>query len=120
MIAQKYRFHGHHSLKYFLRRAQSLKTSFFKLCHLPNKAQANFRLAIIVSKKIDKKAVIRNRIRRRLYEFFRLGLTDLSTPVDIAIIVSRRELAFMSAQDLRNICQPILDQLLRLYASKSK
>ena len=44
------------------------------------------RVACVVSKKVAKQAVRRNRIRRRLREAFRLQLSAAAPPVDIILI----------------------------------
>ena len=47
-----------------------------------------FRLGVVVSKKVSKKAVTRNGIRRVLSEIFRPSLPTLP-PSDVVILVSR-------------------------------
>ena len=112
MIAKKYRFHGRRGPRFTLTRGRVLKSDFFQLRYLHNSRQSNYRLAVVVSKRVDKKAVIRNKIRRRLYEVFRLGLKDLVTPVDIVVVVYKKELAFMPASQLKAICEPLLVQIV--------
>ena len=56
-----------------------------------------------MSKKVDKRAVIRNRIRRRLYELFRRHWPDLEVKLDLAITVLRPELATMEAGELQHL-----------------
>ena len=70
MIIKEYRFRTHASVRFVLRKGKPLYSKTFKICHLPNRG-ANYRLAVVVSKKVSKKAVIRNRIRRRIYELLR-------------------------------------------------
>jgi ribonuclease P protein component len=47
------------------------------------------RLLVVVSKKVDKRAVIRNRIRRRVKEAFRTSLNNLQNHHDYQIIVKK-------------------------------
>lgn len=42
---------------------------------------------MVVSKKVNKSAVARNRIRRRLYELVQANQTDIIKPYDIVITV---------------------------------
>ena len=72
-------------------------------------------MAIIVSKKVDKKAVTRNRIRRRLYELFRIRLSGVNLKADIAIIVLNNSLAEMPADQLRKLFEPAFKRLLDQY-----
>lgn len=55
------------------------------------------RLAVTVSKKVDKSAVTRNLIRRRLKEFFRVIKQELVRPIDLVIIAkqSAKECSFL-------------------------
>jgi len=46
----------------------------------------NFRFGVTVSRKVDKRAVIRNKIRRRVKEVFRLNQHKIKGPIDIVII----------------------------------
>ena len=53
----------------------------------PNKHRDLPRFAVVVSKKVHKSAVKRNRVRRRIYEIIRLGINPDSPAIDIAITV---------------------------------
>ena len=55
-------------------------------------SQADSRLGLVVSRRVDKRAVVRNRIKRRLREIFRLHRARLTQPLDI-VVVARREAA---------------------------
>lgn len=44
------------------------------------------RLAVLVSSKVEKKAVVRNKFKRRIREIFRLNKHKIVRPVDIIII----------------------------------
>ena len=66
------------------------------------------RIAVVVSKKVTKSAVQRNRIRRRLYELFRLRLPHLPPNADIVCIVGSAEVIGVDSSELA----ATLDQLL--------
>lgn len=97
MLASKYRFHGHGSLKYVFKNGDTLRSKHFILRITPNSRRQEVRVAVVVSKKIFKAAVKRNRIRRRVYETIRPKLTDVSSAHDIAFIVVRPELLMLQA-----------------------
>ena len=59
----------------------------------------NSRLGLVVSRRVDKRAVVRNRIKRRLREIFRLNHSRLLKPVDI-VIVARREAALAEFSEI--------------------
>ena len=87
MISQKYRFHGHASLKYLLTNGNNIRGNILSIKIVDNSRRKYSRVAIIISKKVLKHAVDRNRARRRLYEIVRPMIGDFNRTVDLAIIV---------------------------------
>jgi len=57
----------------------------FVMYYLKNGSEAN-RLGIVVSKKVSKKAVVRNKIKRRIKEAYRLNEDSFVMGYDIIII----------------------------------
>ncbi len=57
-------------------------------------------MAVVVSKKTAKSAVVRNRIRRRLYELVRTGKQLENQPFDVVFVVQNASLATMDATEL--------------------
>jgi ribonuclease P protein component len=68
------------------------------------------RFAVVVSKKIYKSAVRRNRIRRRIYECIRRELPNLSNAGDLAVIVTSAEVLTMPAVKLDSLVVQLLRQ----------
>lgn len=62
-----------------------------------------YRLAVVVSKKVSKSAVVRNRIRRRLYEVFRQHAAEFDRPYDIVLTVFHEQIAAMPAAELEQV-----------------
>jgi ribonuclease P protein component len=87
MITRVHRFHGHGSVPALYRRAQTARGPLMNVKYLSRRVDQPYRLAIIVSRKVSKSAVVRNRIRRRLYELARLEEHRMTGPFDIAITV---------------------------------
>lgn len=87
MISRKHRFHGWGSLKPVYSRGLSVRGPHFSVKSLENPKRHSYRLAVVVSKKINKSAVVRNRIRRRLYEAVRQLEADIIKPYDIVLTV---------------------------------
>lgn len=52
-------------------------------------AASGIRSAIIVSKKVDKRATVRNKIKRLIREQFRLLFKELAVSYDIVLIVKK-------------------------------
>lgn len=92
MISTKYRFHGHNSLRYVYGNGKTVRSQLFTVKYVPNTHRTHPRFSVVVSKKVIKSAVGRNRIRRRLYEYTRLNIPRLNGVYDIVIICTSGEL----------------------------
>ena len=77
-----------------------VRSGVFALRFAPNFKRSSYRLAIVVSRKVSKSAVVRNRIRRRLYERVRILSSTLSEPYDLTIVVYDMQVALMSSDAL--------------------
>ena len=100
MISQKYRFHGHASLKYLLSHGTIARGRELSIKFVDNKRRRYSRVAIIVSKKVLRHATERNRARRRLYEIMRTRIPKFNRTIDLAIIVYRADVLTMSHVEL--------------------
>ncbi len=100
MLSKRYRFHGRRSLNHVYRSGQVVRGPLFSLKYIRHSKGDYYRCAVVVSKKVSKSAVVRNRIRRRLYELFRLYL-DEQTPFDVVCSVFSDQVASMPADELR-------------------
>ncbi len=87
MLARIFRFHGYGSLKFAYQKGKSARSQLMSLKYLPNPRRKESRLAVVVSKKVTKKAPERNRIRRRVYEVARSEWPSLRHPHDMVITV---------------------------------
>ncbi len=56
------------------------------------------RLAIAVTKKLEKRAAVRNKIKRRIREVFRLHRSTFLQPIDL-VVVARRGIQLCSYHD---------------------
>ena len=100
MITRAHRFHGHGSLRYVYSRGQVVRGPFSVLKYAPNSRRTTWRAAVVVSRKVHKSAVVRNRIRRRVYEVIRLNIPDQIDPTDIVLIIHSEQVATMPALEL--------------------
>ena len=85
MISRKHRFHGYGSLRHVYQHGKTSRGSLFAIKSSPNPKRTTYRAAVVVSRKVNKSAVVRNRIRRRLYEA--LAELKIENPYDIVITV---------------------------------
>jgi ribonuclease P protein component len=87
MISRRHRFHGYGSLRFVYRNGRTVRGPLFAVKSVPNNQKKSYRLAVVVSRKVSKSAVARNRMRRRLYEAVRRLEADITAPYDIVITV---------------------------------
>lgn len=99
MLSSRNRFQGRNSLTPVYRKGRVVRQSDLQLRTLATQ-NATFRLAVVVSKKVHKSAVVRNRIRRRLYELARMHLSTENRQ-DIIITVFDVRLATMTANEVQ-------------------
>jgi ribonuclease P protein component len=87
VISARHRFHGYGSLKYVYKHGQTVRGPLFAVKSTNNPKRSGYRLAVVVSRKVNKSAVARNRIRRRLYEGVRGLEGEILNPADIVLTV---------------------------------
>ncbi len=92
MLSHLHRFHGHGSLRYVYRHGRRGRGDGLSVSYSKNPQRVHSRFAVVVSKKIFKSAVRRNRLRRRLDEIIRLELARSKAPYDVVITVAAPEL----------------------------
>lgn len=109
MISRTHRFHGHNALTYAYKNGKTVRGSFHAIKYVPNQ-RSTYRLAVVVSRKVHKAAVARNRIRRKLYEAVRRLEGDITMPADIVITVFDEKLGAMPATDLDKLIRAELVQ----------
>ena len=102
MISKKYRFHGHGSLNFVYRNGQSERSAHIAVKATTNSHRENPRFAVVVSKKVFKSAVKRNRIRRRIFEIIRLQIKPNSPVLDVVFSVYSPEVFDMSHEKLES------------------
>lgn len=108
MLNRTHRFHGFNALNFAHKQGRVVRGPGLNLKYARNDRRSTYRVAVVVSKKVSKSAVTRNRIRRRVYEVFRLQAGTLSEPFDLLFIVFSPEIATMPADRLQ---QAVADQL---------
>lgn len=110
MLSFQYRFHGHGSLRYVYKNGHAIRTHLLTLKYTHNPHRKRSRFSVVVSKKVHKSAVGRNRIRRRLYEIIREQLPLMKNPSDVALIVLSDEVRHMPVEDLRQTVSQLFNQ----------
>lgn len=103
MISRLYRFHGLGSLSFAYRKGSTVRSQLFALRFVANERLPRYRVAVVVSKKVHKSAVVRNRIRRRLYALVREELPATTKPHDLILSVFSDKTADIDSAELRKM-----------------
>jgi ribonuclease P protein component len=110
MIRKIFRFHGYGSLKYLFQHGEQARTKFFGIKYVENSRRGQPRVAVIVSKKVAKSAVKRNRMRRRVYEILREHF-NFEKPYDLAITIFSDEVLTISHEELKEQLKKMIAEL---------
>lgn len=94
MLKRKYRLSAKTKIKNF----NSFNSSYFILRFTENKLEHN-RFGFIVSKKVDKKAVVRNRLKRSFRLCIENNFKEIKLGYDMLFIL-RREIIFLKPKEL--------------------
>lgn len=100
MLASRNRFHGHGSLRFVYSRGKVVRGKYFVCKYTQNARRAEPRVSVVISKKVVKSAVKRNRMRRRLYEVIRHELPNVNPQTDLVYIVVSPELLTITSSEL--------------------
>lgn len=111
MIARKNRFWGKKDIERVYRNSKTSRAETLTLKYSPPK-HGSYRLAVVVSKKVNKSAVVRNRIRRRLYEQFRIMHKNGNLPAkDMVLSVYDDKIAKLPHAELSVVCEGLVRKI---------
>lgn len=109
MLSFSHRFHGHGSLRYVYKNGHAIRSHMVTIKYTKNPHRAHSRFAVVVSKKVHKSAIGRNRIRRRIYEVIRQELPRITSSHDVVMLVFSSEVISMPADELTTTIQQLFD-----------
>jgi ribonuclease P protein component len=110
MIAGRHRFHGYGSLNRVYQRGQNVRGPMISLRYAQRGPERPYRVAVVVSRKVSKSAVTRNRIRRRIYEIVRQADADIAPGTDLIFTVFGEQLATSEAVQLKTAIHQLLQK----------
>ena len=102
MIPRSNRFRGRASLRFVYQNGRTVRGPLFSIKSTVNPKRRSYRASVVVSRKVSKSAVVRNRIRRRLYSALGRLDADIVEPYDIVITVFHDTAATEPAEKLSN------------------
>ena len=108
MLNKKYRFHSRGGVRYVYRNGKTVRTPKMSLIFADNK-KGFTRIAVVVSKKVEKSAVGRNRMRRRIYEVLRLNMEYIPKERDYIFVVFSKEVLKMPFKDLESLLGKLIE-----------
>ena len=109
MLTQKNRLKKRKDIENVFKKGKTIAGRLVFLKLLKNKLDFN-RFALIVSLKISKKAVVRNKIRRQLRALIKDSLSDIKTGFDI-LIIAKPEIIDKNYQEIENDIEKIFQNL---------
>ncbi len=110
MISRQHRFHGYNSLSFVYHKGQTVRNQQISLKYARNDRRTDYRSAIIVGRKVQKSAVVRNRIRRRLYEIIHSLEPDITGSYDLVLTVFSEQIADLPAAQLHQQVTELLSR----------
>jgi ribonuclease P protein component len=110
MLAQRYRFHGYGSLKFLYHKGELFRSRSVTLRVAANPKRSNTRVAVVVTKKVQKAAPNRNRIRRRVYEVVRTNWDHIKPGHDILVSVYDPQAGVLPYEELEQTIVGVLKQ----------
>ncbi len=120
MLAQAHRFHGYGSLRGVYQRGQGFRGSLISVKFVGRDPRKAYRVAVVVSKKVHKSAVVRNRIRRRIYELVRVSDIELAPGTDVILTVFSEQVAELEAPKLKAMVEELLKKVVTQAAASDQ
>ena len=108
-LPKKYRLTHKSEIEKVFKKGRIINSNLFMIRFLPNQLVFS-RFTIIVSSKISKKSVIRNRIKRRLRETIRLNILKIKPGYDFIVITKPKILS----QKLNELIELLAKELGRI------
>ena len=99
MLNKKYRFHSRGGVRYVYQHGKTVRSPKMSLVFAPN-TRGFTRMAVVVSKKVEKTAVGRNRIRRKMYEVLRKNLDLIPKQTDYIFVVYTKDLLKIAEKEI--------------------
>lgn len=99
MLNKKFRFHSRGGVRFVYQKGKTVRKPKMSLVFADNN-KGFTRVAVVVSKKVIKSAVGRNRIRRRVYEVIRRNFDLVPKKRDYVFVIFSSEVLKMPTSEL--------------------
>jgi ribonuclease P protein component len=111
MFSQPHRFHGYGSLRNVYKHGVGVRGSLISLRYAVRGPHKPYRVAVVVSRKVSKSAVKRNRIRRRVYAVVRRLEDSIPAGTDLVFTVFSAQTADTESAKLQALVEKLLNQV---------
>ena len=118
MLNKKYRFHSRGGVRYVYQHGKTVRSSKMSLVFVKN-ARGFTRIVVVVSKKVMKAAVGRNRIRRRVYEAIRMNFDKIPHGIDYVFVVYSKDVGRMAFGELEKMISGLISEAEICYNKKN-
>ena len=118
MLSKKYRFHSRGGVKYVYKHGKTVRKPRMSLVFGEN-TRGFTRVAVVVSKKVIKSAVGRNRIRRRVYEALRKNFDLVPKKTDYIFVVYDKKVGEMAFNELEKLLGELVAESKVCYNKKN-
>ena len=109
MLSKKFRFHSRGGVRFTYAHGKTIRTPKISLVYNDN-SRGFQRFAVVVSKKVEKTAVGRNRIRRRVYDAIRTEFDNAPKKRDNIFVVYSKDIASMDFTELCSLVRSLFSQ----------
>lgn len=109
MLNKKYRFHSRGGVRYVYQKGKTVRSPKMSLVYTDNN-RGFTRFAVVISKKVIKSAVGRNRVRRRVYEAIRKNFNEIPKKKDYIFVVYQKNVKEMPFTELENLLADLIVQ----------
>ena len=109
MLNKKYRFHSRGGVRYVYQKGKTVRSPKMSLVFMDN-SRGFTRVAVVVSKKVEKSAVERNKIRRRVYEAIRVNFDLVPKKKDYIFVIYNKDVKKMPFGELETILGKLVSE----------
>ena len=118
MLNKKYRFHSRGGVKYVYQKGKTVRKPGVSLVFCDN-TRGFTRVAVVVSKKVEKSAVKRNRIRRRVYEALRVNFEMVPKNRDYIFVIYNKKIETMEFKEIEKLLGELVAESKVCYNKKN-
>ncbi len=108
MLAKKYRLKKKKDFEKVIKKGKFFEENFLVLKKMKNNLSWT-RIGFVVSQKVSKKAVIRNKIKRRIREVIKVNLNKIKSGYDI-IFFTKKGIEEKSFSEIKNSVETLLKE----------